>query len=117
MSSEVGRPIYLDRVALDFPDLVIVGGHIGYPWTEEAIAVATKHSNFYIDTSAYTARRYPPEIVRFMRTNGKKKVLFGTNYPMITPAKALSDLDELELEDENRSLFLGGNAKRVFNIE
>ena len=53
MSSEVGRPIYLDRVALDFPDLTIVGGHIGYPWTEEAIAVATKHPKVYIDTSVY----------------------------------------------------------------
>ena len=54
MPSEVGRPIYLDQVAIDFPELVIVGGHIGYPWTEEAIAVATKHPNIYIDTSAYT---------------------------------------------------------------
>jgi predicted TIM-barrel fold metal-dependent hydrolase len=116
MSSEVGRPIYIDRVALDFPDLVIVGGHIGYPWTEEAIAVATKHPNFYIDTSAYTVKRYPPEIVRYMRTNGKYKVLFGTNYPMITPAKALSDLDALELEPETQDFFLGGNAKRVFDI-
>ena len=52
MPSEVGRPIYLDQVALDFPDLVIVGGHIGYPWTDEAIAVATKHPNVFIDTSA-----------------------------------------------------------------
>lgn len=60
MPSEVGRPIYLDQVALDFPELVIVGGHIGYPWTDEVIAVATKHRNVYIDTSAYTVRRYPP---------------------------------------------------------
>ncbi len=116
MSSEVGRPIYIDRVALDFPELTIVGGHIGYPWTDEAIAVATKHRNFYIDTSAYTVDRYPPEIVRYIRTNGKKKVLFGTNYPMIMPAKALSGLDKLELTRETKDLFLGGNAKRVFNL-
>ena len=58
MPSEVGRPIYLDQVALDFPELVIVGGHIGYPWTDEAIAVATKHANVFIDTSAFTVRRY-----------------------------------------------------------
>jgi len=116
MSSEVGRPIYIDRVALDFPELTIVGGHIGYPWTEEAIAVATKHPNFYIDTSAYTAKRYPPELVRYLKTNGKTKVLFGTNYPMITPQKALADLATLELSPENEELFLGGNAARVFNI-
>ena len=89
MPSEVGRPIYLDQVALDFPDLVIVGGHIGYPWTEEAVAIATKHENVYIDTSAYTARRYPPELVRFLRGHGGSKVLFGTNYPMITATNAL----------------------------
>lgn len=116
MSSEVGRPIYLDRVALDFPDLTIVGGHIGYPWTDEAIAVATKHPNVYIDTSAYTARRYPPQLVNYMQTNGADKVLFGTNYPMITPAKALKHLDTLELTAETRAQFLGGNAQRVFNI-
>ncbi len=117
MSSEVGRPIYIDRVALDFPELVIVGGHIGYPWTEEAIAVATKHVNFYIDTSAYTVKRYPPELVRYMKTHGKEKVLFGTNYPMITPAKALSGLEELGLSEDGKALFLGTNAQRVFGID
>lgn len=116
MSSEVGRPIYLDRVALDFPELVIVGGHIGYPWTEEAIAVATKHPNVYIDTSAYSVHRYPAEIVRYLKTNGKRKVLFGTNYPMITPAKALAGLENLELNAETQELFLAGNATRVFNL-
>jgi predicted TIM-barrel fold metal-dependent hydrolase len=116
MSSEVGRPIYLDRVALDFPELVIVGGHIGYPWTDEAIAVATKHVNIYIDTSAYTAKRYPPQLVQYMETNGREKVLFGTNYPMITPAKALRGIDDLGMSPEVLELFLGGNAQRVFGI-
>lgn len=114
--SEVGRPIYLDQVALDFPDLVIVGGHIGYPWTEEAIAVATKHQNVHIDTSAYTVRRYPPELVRYLKSNGARKVLFGTNYPMITPAKALAGLSELNLDPETQDLFLRGNAARVFGL-
>jgi hypothetical protein len=116
MSSEVGRPIYLDRVALDFPDLVIVGGHIGYPWTDEAIAVATKHVNVFIDTSAYTVKRYPPQLVEYMKTNGKAKVLFGTNYPMISPTKALDGLVELELTEEVQALFLGGNARKVFGL-
>ncbi len=116
MSSEVGRPIYLDQVALDFPELVIVGGHIGYPWTDEAVAVATKHENIYIDTSAYTARRYPEALVTYMRHHGGRKVLFGTNYPMISPAKALEELDSLALSEEVRADFLGGNAWRVFKL-
>lgn len=116
MPSEVGRPIYLDQVALDFPDLTIVGGHIGYPWTEEAIAVATKHPNVYIDTSAYTVKRYPDELVRFMRGHGREKVLFGTNYPMLTPKSALEGLDDLALCDEVKELFLWKNAQRIFRL-
>jgi hypothetical protein len=85
--SETGRPIpYIDQVAIDFPELVIVAGHIGYPWTEEMVAVARKHERVFIDTSAYTVRRYPPELVRYLRSRGgRRKVLFGTNYPMILP--------------------------------
>ena len=116
MPSEVGRPIYLDQVAPDFPDLVIVGGHIGYPWTDEAIAVATKHPNVFIDTSAYTTDRYPPQLVEFMRDHGSHKVLFGSNYPMITPAKALTGLDALRLDDKVRHRFLEANAQRVFGL-
>jgi uncharacterized protein len=116
MPSEVGRPIYLDRVALDFPELVIVGGHIGYPWTDEAIAVATKHENVFIDTSAYTVRRYPQPLIEYMRGHGRSKVLFGSNYPMIAPAKALQGIEALGLDAEARALFLGANARRVFTL-
>ena len=116
MPSEVGRPIYLDQVALDFPELKIVAGHIGYPWTEEAIAVATKHENVFIDTSAYTVKRYPPALADYMRGHGRSKVMFGTNYPMITPAKALEGLETLGLDAEAKAMFLGGNAQRVFRL-
>ena len=115
--SEPGRPIpYLDEVALDFPELTIVAGHIGYPWTTEMIALATKYPNVFIDTSAYKASRYPRELVDYMRTHGKKKVLFGSNFPMITPAECLAGLDALDLPDDARALFLGGNAERVFRL-
>jgi len=103
-------------VALDFPELVIVCGHIGYPWTTEMIAVCDKHQNVYIDTSAYTAKRYPPELVEYMRGRGRARVLFGTNYPMITSEKALEGSDELGLDEQTKELFLKGNAKRVFKI-
>lgn len=116
MPSEVGRPIYLDRVALDFPELKIVGGHIGHPWTDEAVAVATKHEHVYIDTSAYTVRRYPAALLEFMRGHGRGKVLFGTNFPMIAPAKALEGLDDLGLDPQTRADFLAGNAQRVFRL-
>jgi predicted TIM-barrel fold metal-dependent hydrolase len=116
-SSEPGRPIpYLDDVALDFPELVIVAGHIGYPWTSEMIGLARKYENVYIDTSAYTVRRYPEELVHYMRAGGRHKVMFGSNWPMIAPARALKCLDDLGLDDEPRELFLAGNARQVFSL-
>src|ERR1700728_5185227 len=110
--SEPGRPIpYIDQVALDFPELVIVGGHIGYPWTEEMIAVARKHENVYIDTSAYTSKRIPQELVAYMRgAADRHKVLFGSNYPMILPGDALAGLESLGLDQQARELYLNGNA-------
>jgi predicted TIM-barrel fold metal-dependent hydrolase len=117
MPSEYGRPIpYVDQVALDFPELAIVGGHVGYPWTEEMIAVATKHPNVYIDTSAYTVQRYPANLVEFVRGHGRRKVLFGTNWPMISPRKALAGLDALQLDAEVSRAFLADNARRVFGL-
>jgi uncharacterized protein len=116
--SEPGRPIpYIDQIALDFPELVIVGGHIGYPWTEEMIAVARKHENVFIDTSAYTTRRLPRELVEYMRSRGgRRKVLFGSNYPMIAPGRALEGLEELDLDEQTRELYLQGNCRRVFAL-
>ncbi|MHB8531082.1 MAG: amidohydrolase family protein [Solirubrobacteraceae bacterium] len=116
--SEPGRPIpYIDQIAIDFPELVIVGGHVGYPWTEEMVAVARKHEHVYIDTSAYTTRRLPGELVAYMRTgSGRSKVLFGSNFPMIFPERALAGLEELGLQDEVRELYLHANAERVFAL-
>ena len=116
--SDTGRPIpYIDEVALDFPELVMVCGHVGYPWTEEMIAVSRKHRNVYIDTSAYATKRLPAELIEFMKTRtGQRKVLFGTNYPMMTHTRALAGLDDLGLTGEARSDYLHGNATRVFGL-
>ena len=81
-ASEPGRPIpYLDLVALEFPELRIVGGHIGVPWLDEMISLAVKYPNEYIDTSAYTWARYPAGLVDYLPSHGRRKVLFGSNHP------------------------------------
>jgi predicted TIM-barrel fold metal-dependent hydrolase len=117
MPSEPGRPIpYLDEVALTFPELKIVGGHIGYPWTDEMIGLAWKHANVYIDTSAYLPRYYPPQLVHFMKTYGKDKVLFGTNFPMLSFEKCAEQARALEMPDEARANFFSENARRVFAL-
>src|SRR5207244_10747573 len=105
-----------DDWPLYFPELVIIAGHIVYPWTQELIALATKYENVYIDTSAYTVRRYPPELVQYVKGHGRTKVMFGSNYPMIAPAKALDGLATLGLDADATELFLGGNAARVFGL-
>jgi uncharacterized protein len=116
--SEPGRPIpYLDDVLLEFPDLVVVGGHVGYPWIDEVISLATKYPNFYVDTSAYAVHRLPAALVDYMRGRGRTRVLFGTNYPMLTPTRALHHLDNLDLDEQARKLFLGGNAARIFRLK
>ncbi|WP_097304957.1 amidohydrolase family protein [Pseudomonas chlororaphis] len=117
MPSETGRPVpYLDEVALDFPELQIVAGHIGHPWTDEMIGLAWKHDNIYIDTSAYLPAYYPSQLLHFMRTYGQDKVLFGSNFPQLPFDKCMQQVKALELPDAVRDKFLHGNARRVFGL-
>ena len=117
MRSEPGRPIpYLDDVAHDFPELRIVAGHIGYPWTSEMISLARKYPNVHIDTSAYKPKRYPPELVDFMTEHGSHKVMFGTNFPMVSPSDCMKELSVLGLDNECTERFLWSNAARVFGL-
>jgi hypothetical protein len=114
-ASEPGRPIpYLDHVALEFPDLRIVGGHIGVPWLDEMISLATKYPNVYIDTSAYTTHRYPPALVDYLRGHGRRKVLFGSNHPFWPAADCLAGLADLQLDQPTTQAFLHDNAEAVF---
>jgi hypothetical protein len=116
--SEPGRPIpYLDDVLLEFPELVVVGGHVGYPWIDEVISLATKYPNFYVDTSAYALHRLPSALVEYLRGRGRTRVLFGTNWPMLSAQRALEHLASLEVDDEATRLFLGENAVRVFKLD
>ena len=116
-ASEPGRPIpYLDHVALEFPELRIVGGHVGVPWLAEVITLATKYPNVYVDPSAYTAARYPAELVAYPRANGRRKVFFGSNHPFWPAADCLAGLDGLGLDDATRRAFLHDNAAAVFGL-
>jgi uncharacterized protein len=115
--SEPGRPIpYLDDVLLEFPELVVVGGHVGYPWIDEVISLATKYPNFYVDTSAYAVHRLPVQLLDYMRGRGRTRVMFGTNWPMLTAGRCLRQLAEVGFDRETSELFLGENAARVFKL-
>jgi predicted TIM-barrel fold metal-dependent hydrolase len=112
----VGRPITLDQVACDFPELRIIGIHIGIPWTDEMIAMAWKHENVFIGTDAYAPRYWPPQLVHFLSTYGRQKVMFGSDWPAIDPERAVAEIAALDIGAEAASLLMSENALRVFRL-
>jgi predicted TIM-barrel fold metal-dependent hydrolase len=118
MRSETGRPIpYLEDVLLDFPELTLVGGHVGFPWVNELVSLAYKFPNFFVDVSAYRLGRLPDDFVRFMKGVGRDRVMFATNWPMVDMAASLGDLDRLGLDAGAQELLLGATAQRAFNLQ
>jgi len=121
MPNELGRPLYLDDVALDFPELKIVAAHTGWPWCEELIALAWKHPNVFIGTSAHAPKYLGTPgygtLLQFMNSRGKQKVLFGTDYPVLYHKEALEQVKGLGLSEEAERSYLGENALRVFKLE
>ena len=112
----VGRPITLERVAIDFPELTIIGIHLGWPWTEEMIAMSFKHANVYIAADAYAPKHWPAEYVRYADSWGSDKCLFGTDWPVIGPERAIQEIDGLGLRPESRRKLLRDNAARIFGL-
>ena len=114
---ETGRPVYVDRVAMDFPDLRIICGHIGWPWTQEMIAVAWRHPNVYIDTSAHTPKHFPGEFVHFLKTFGQNKSLFASDWPLLPYERLFKEGEEyLQLSEDVARKFYWENAKKALKI-
>jgi predicted TIM-barrel fold metal-dependent hydrolase len=112
----VGRPITLDHVAIDFPELRLIGIHIGYPWTEEMISMAWKHENIFIGADAYAPKHWPAPLVHYMNTYGREKVMFGTDWPVIDPQRAAIEIETLGLRPESIRAVTRDNALRVFKL-
>lgn len=112
--SECGRPIGIDRPAIWFPDTRFVLSHTGWPWVDEAIAMALKFPNVYLGTAAYPPRHWDPAVVAFVKGPGRAKVLFGSNFPTVGHHRALAQVPELDLTDDVRDALLGGTARAVF---
>lgn len=112
----VGRPITLDAVACDFPELKLVGIHVGIPWADEMIAMAWKHENVFIIADAHAPKYWPESFVRYIDSYGRHKVMFGTDFPVLDFARYRAEVDALGLRPESRRAFLRENALRVFGI-
>ncbi|GAA1278371.1 4-hydroxyphenyl-beta-ketoacyl-CoA hydrolase [Pseudonocardia aurantiaca] len=109
-------PMLLDDVAADFPELTIVFAHPSVPWQDEAISIATHKANVYIDLSGWSPKFFPPQLVRAANSLLKRKVLFGSDYPVITPDRWLDDFAKLEIKPDVRPLILKDNAVRMLGL-
>lgn len=110
------NPIYLDDVAVDFPDMPIIMAHPSFPWQDEALAVATHKPNVYIDLSGWSPKYFPANLVQYSNTLLKDRVLFGSDYPAITPDRWLTDFEKLPIKPEVRPMILKGNAIKLLQL-
>jgi predicted TIM-barrel fold metal-dependent hydrolase len=115
MPSEHGRPMSLDRIATDFPDLVLIGTHTGFPWVDELISCATKWHNIYLSFSAWLPRYFHPSLINFMKSRtGAEKCLFGSNG--LSWLRYNEQIAEMGLREDSLEKILYGNAKRIFKL-
>jgi uncharacterized protein len=112
----VGRPICIDAVACDFPELKLVGIHVGIPWTDEMIAMAWKHANVYIGTDAHRPSYWPESFIKYMNSYGQDKVIFGTDFPVLDFERTRADFEAIVLKPEARRKVLRDNALRLYRL-
>jgi uncharacterized protein len=111
-----GNPMYLDDVAVDFPDMPIIVAHPSFPWQDEALSVAVHKPQVYIDLSGWSPKYFPSQLVHYANTLIKHKVLFGSDHPLISPDRWLKDFEGAAFRDEVRPLILKENAARLLGL-
>jgi len=112
-----GNPMPIDDVAVDFPDMPIILAHPSFPWQDEAISVCMHKPQVYIDLSGWSPKYFSPTLVQYANTVLKKKVLFGSDYPWITPDRWMADFAQIAIKEEVRPLILKENAARLFGLQ
>ena len=110
------RPIHLDDVAADFPDLTIIGAHPSWPWQDEMLSVALHKGNVHIDLSGWSPKYFSPALIQYANTLLQNKVLFGSDFPVISPERWLADFETAGFRDEVRPKIMYENAKRVLKL-
>ena len=110
------NPLHLDDVAADFPDMPIVLAHPSFPWQEEALSVATHKPQVYIDLSGWSPKYFPPILIQYANTLLNDKILFGSDYPVISPEKWMEEFAKLPIKPEVRPLIMKENAARLLRL-
>jgi uncharacterized protein len=108
--------VLLDDVAADRPGMTVILAHPSVPWQDEAISIATHKANVYIDLSGWSPKYFPPQLVRAASSYLQDKMLFGTDYPLLTPERWLSDFGLLDIKAEVRPKILKHNAVRLLGL-
>ncbi|WP_448004860.1 amidohydrolase family protein [Agromyces bauzanensis] len=111
------NPLFVDDVAADFPDMDIILAHPSFPWQDEALSVATHKPRVYIDLSGWSPKYFPPQLVQYANSLLKHKMLFGSDFPVLTPERWMRDFEQLPIKDEVRPLILKGNAARLLGFD
>ena len=112
-----GNPMDIDDVAVDFPDMPIIMAHPSFPWQDEAISICLHKPQVYIDLSGWSPKYFSPTLVQYANTLLKHKVLFGSDYPLLTPDRWLADLEKTAIREDVRPLILRENAIKLFGLE
>ncbi len=112
------RPIpHIDDIAADFPGLKIIMAHPAWPWIDEQLAILVHKPNVFMDLSGWSPRYFDPMLVQYCNTRIRDKVMFGSDYAMISPERWLNDFAEAPFGDEVRPLILKENAKRILGLD
>jgi uncharacterized protein len=110
------NPLYLDDVAADFPDMDIILAHPSFPWQDVALSIAVHKPRVYIDLSGWSPKYFPPLLVQYAGSLLRHKVLFGTDFPVITPERWIKDFEGLAIKPEVRPLIMKDNAARLLGL-
>lgn len=115
---KVGRsnPMLLEDVAIDFSDMQIVMAHPSWPWQDEALSLCLHKPNMWIDLSGWSPRYFPPQLVQYANTLLKDRMLFGSDFPLISPDRWLKDFEKAGFKPEVHALILKENAKRLLGL-
>jgi predicted TIM-barrel fold metal-dependent hydrolase len=108
-----GNPMDIDDVAVDFPTMPIVMAHPSFPWQDEALSICLHKPQVFIDLSGWSPKYFPPSLVQYSNTLLRQKMLFGSDFPFITPERWLADFQKTSIRDDVRPLILKENAKRL----